>query len=266
MRRAVFASSLTLAALLAVALISETGVAQAQQPMLPGFKPPPPAPVKPYKPLTVTPPAPLNDATFQAFRQQLADVAAKKDRAELAKMIVAQGFFWLQDKDVANKSKPGIDNLAKAVDLDAKDGSGWETLTGYAADPTGEELPDHKGVICAPADPTIDPKAFEALGKATQTDPSEWGYPLQDGVEVRSAAKPDASVVEKLGLYLIRVLPDSTPPQDPNAPAFLHVALPDGKTGFVGADSIAPLGGDQMCYTKDGGNWKIAGYMGGNTP
>jgi hypothetical protein len=28
-------------------------------------------------------------------------------------------------------------------------------------------------------------------------------------------------------------------------------------------DAIAPLGGDQMCYTKDAGGWKITGYLGG---
>ena len=37
----------------------------------------------------------------------------------------------------------------------------------------------------------------------------------------------------------------------------------DGKIGFVAADTIAPLGGDQICYSKQGGDWKIAGYVGG---
>jgi len=271
MRRAAFASTLTFVATLAaalttVALIPDIGFAQSQPPVVPGFRPPPAAPVKAYKPLAVTPPAPFNDASFQDFRKQLGDIAAKKDRAALAKIVVAQGFFWMQDKDLADKSKSGIDNLAKAIDLDSKDGSGWEVLVAYAVDPTGEELPDHKGVICAPADPTIDAKAFEALGTATQTDPSDWGYPLKDGIEVHSAAQPNAPVIEKLGMNLIRVLPDSAPPDNPNAPAFLHVALPDGKAGFVAADSISPLGGDQMCYTKDGGGWKITGYFGGVTP
>ena len=61
----------------------------------------------------------------------------------------------------------------------------------------------------------------------------------------------------------MRVLPDSAPPQDPNQPAFLHVAAPSGKSGFAPADSFSGLGGDQMCYVKDGGGWKIAGYFGG---
>ena len=31
-------------------------------------------------------------------------------------------------------------------------------------------------------------------------------------------------------------------------------------------DAIAPLGGDQMCYSKDASGWKIAGYLGGVAP
>jgi hypothetical protein len=178
-------------------------------------------------------------------------------------LTIAQGFFWIQDKDLADKGKPGIDNLAKAIGLDAKDGSGWDVVTGFANDPTATDLPDHKGVICSPADPNIDAKAFEALGEATQTDPSEWGYPLKDGTEVRSAPQPNAPVVEKLGLNLVRVLPDTAPPSDASQPAFLHVATPSGKSGFIAMDAIAPLGGDEMCYTKDAGGWKIAGYFGG---
>jgi hypothetical protein len=260
MRRPLIASTVMLAALMLVALAPEPGLTQGQ---LPPLSPPPMAPLKPYNAVAVTPPKPYSDPDFQAFHQQLAVIAAHKDRAALAKLVVAQGFFWIQDKDLADKRKSGIDNLAKVIDLDAKDSSGWDTLAGFASDPTGAELPDQKGVICGPADPTLDPKAFEALGKATQTDPSEWGYPLKDGVEVHAAAQPNAPVVEKLGMILVRVLPDSGPGDNPNQPPFLHVAMPDGKAGFVAADAIAPLGGDQMCYTKDAGGWKIAGYFGG---
>jgi hypothetical protein len=265
MRCCLVASTLILAALAAVTLAPERGVAQGQQQQLLPLKPPPPAPNKPYTPVAATPPAPYNDPSFQAFRKQVLDVAAHKDRAALGKLVVAQGFFWIQDKNLADQHMSGIDNLAKAIALDAKDGSGWDNLAGFAGDPTAAELPDHKGVICAPADPTIDPQAFEALGNATQTDPSEWGYPLNDGVEVRSAAQPNAPVVDKLGMNLVRVLPDTAPPDNANQPAFLHVATPSGKTGFVAADAIAPLGGDQMCFTKDASGWKIAGYFGGAT-
>jgi hypothetical protein len=251
-----------LASIFVLSLIS-CAAAQGQQQQLLPLKPPPAAPIKPYTAVSATPPQPYNDPSFQDFHKQLAAITTKKDRAALAKLVVAQGFFWIQDKDLANKSKPGIDNLAKAIDLDDKDGSGWDALASFANDPTAAELPDHKGTFCSPADPNIDPKAFEALTSATQTDPSEWGYPLKDGLEVRSEPKANAAVADKLGLNLVRVLPDTASPSDANPPTFLHVATPSGKSGYVPIDSIAPLGGDEMCYTKDAGGWKITGYFGG---
>lgn len=266
MRRPLIATALVLAT--TVMLVPETGLTQGksqQQVPLPpgGFKPPPMAPIKPYPAVAVTLPVPNTDPSFAAFRTQLAAVAQHKDRAALAKLIVAQGFFWMQDKDMADKRKPGIANLASAIDLDAKDNSGWEMLAAYATDPTGQQLPDHQNVICAPAEPNVDPKAFDELMKSTHTEPPEWGFPATDGVEVRSAAKPDAPVIEKLGLTLLRVLPDNGPPPEGSQQQFLHIATPSGKAGFIPFDAMSSLGGDQMCYTKDASGWKIAGYLGG---
>jgi hypothetical protein len=260
-----FATSLFVAVFATVELAPRFAAAQEQQVPLPpgGFKPPPAAPVKPYKPVPVTGPTADSDPAFIAFRKQLADVVKRKDRAALAKLVVAHEFFWIQDKDLAEANKSGVDNLAKAIDLDAKDGSGWDILSGYAEEETAGALPDHQGVVCAPAGPGIDPKAFQALLESTQTDPSEWGYPIQDNLDVRSAGQPQAPVIDKLGMSLVRVLPDSAPPDNANQPPFLHVATPSGKAGFVPADSISGLGSDQMCYVKDGGGWKITGYFGG---
>ncbi len=264
MRPLLLVSSLTFAALAMIALLPERGGAQDKgQQGLPNLKPPPAAPVKPYKPLAITLPTPYDDASFAAFRKQLAEVAQKKDRAALGKLVVGQGFFWLQDKDVADKHKSGLDNLARAIDLDAKDGSGWDTLAAYAEEPTAMPAFERQGVICAPANPAIDPKGFQTLIESTKTEPPEWGYPTKDGIEVRDAAQPNAPVIDKLGLALVRVLPDSAPPDDANQPAFLHVATPSGKAGFVPADAIAGLGGDEICYSKDANGWKIAGYYGG---
>ena len=148
------------------------------------------APVKPYTPVAVTPAGPFNDPSFEAFRKNLADIAERKDRAALAKLIVAQGFFWVQDKDLADKRKPGIDNLAKAIDLDAKDGSGWDVIANYAAEPTAAELPEHKGIVCAPADPTFDPRAFERAGPADTDGPERVG--LSDQCRHRSARRAAA--------------------------------------------------------------------------
>jgi hypothetical protein len=259
MRHPFTALTLILATVTAVTLVPEFARAQGKSDQ----SPPKAAPVKPYKPLAVTPPGPYTDPGFAAFRKQLGDAAQHKDRAALAKLVVAQGFFWIQDKDLADKHKPGIDNLAKAIDLDAKDGSGWDVLAGYANEPTASPFPERQGVICAPANPPMDAKAFQALLQGTQTDPSEWAYPLKDGIEVRGAPQPNAPVVDKLGGYLVRVLADSASSDDANQPAFLHVAMPSGKTGFVPSDAITGLGGDEMCFSKDASGWKIAGYFGG---
>ena len=91
---------------------------------------PPPVPQgvtpKPYKAVAVTTPAPINDATFEPFRKQLAEIVQKKDRKALAG-LVANNFFWMGEKgDKAVKGRPGIENLAKAISLDGRDGTGWE--------------------------------------------------------------------------------------------------------------------------------------------
>jgi hypothetical protein len=268
MRRILIASAVVCAATVALFPASSHAQGQSEQGQVPlppgGFKPPPPAPVKPYKPVAVTAPAPYSDPSFAAFRKQLAGAAEKKDRGALAKLVVAQGFFWMQEKDLADTHKPGIDNLAKALDLSGKDSPGWDVLGGYANEPSAAPLPDHAGVICAPAGPNLDLKGFQALLEETQTSPIEWGYPTEDGVEVRSAAKPKAPVIDKLGMNLVRVMSDNESEENGDMPQFLHVATPSGKAGFVAGDAISGLGGDEMCYVKDASGWKITGYFGGS--
>jgi hypothetical protein len=245
-----------------VLAIATTGFAQAPAPRGPAGAPPPAAPAKPYKPVAITPPTPVADPSFEAFRKQLGAAAEKKNRGALAAMV-SPTFFWMGEKgDHADKKKPGIDNLAKAIGLDAKDGPGWDMLNGAAADPTGAAFPDRKDTICAPADPGFDEKALEDLSKSTGTDPSDWAFPTQPGVPVHSAAQPNAPVVEKLGMNFVRVMQDDAPPNQ-DAP-MIRVVTPSGKTGFVPADALNPLGNDQLCYSKEGGGWKISGYVGGD--
>jgi uncharacterized protein YciI len=224
-------------------------------------QPPPQAPPKPYKPVTIKLPQPVSDASFNAFRKQVGDIAQKKDRAALARLVAASFFLIAGEKDAADKKKPGIENLAKALSLDGKDAQGWQTLAEYAKEPTAEADPDHKGVMCAPADPAFDENAAEALAKQTQTDPSDWGYPIKDGVEVRAAAKADAPVSDKLGLYLVRVYPDDSPAAAVQGPDFVRIVLPSGKTGYVAGDQLLSLGNEQLCYVKEGNAWKIAGFI-----
>jgi hypothetical protein len=220
------------------------------------------APVKPYKPVSITAPAAVADPSFEAFRKQLGAVAEKKDRKALAG-LVAPNFFWMGEKgDKADKKKPSVENLAKAIQLDGKEAPGWELLGAAAGDPTGTPFPDRKDTICSPADPTFNAQELEALAKATGTDEGDWAYPTQTGLEVHSGPQPNSPVVEKLGLHFVRVMQDNAPGDQQNP--MLKVVTPSGKTGFVLAEALSPLGNDQLCFSKEGGGWKISGFIGGD--
>jgi len=269
-------SSLALSSLLAAALAAPPANAQQPKPgqLAPGASQPAPraqggqlpqlAPPKPYKEVAVTPPQPSTDPSFAAFRKQLGDIANRKDRAALARLVVPTNFFWLGEKgDKANKRRSSIDNLAAAIDLDAKDDSGWSIIADAADETSLEPLPQRRGVVCSPAGAMFDEKAAEQLAKDTGTDLGDWAYPAKAGVDVRSAAQPNAPVIDKLGLNLVRVIPDPPPAagQPPQLP-FLRAVTPAGKVGFVEEESLARLFFDQLCYIKDATGWKIAGYAG----
>jgi hypothetical protein len=226
---------------------------------------PTPAPPKPYKAIPITLPAPANDPSFEAFRKQLADIARQKDRAALAKVTVTEGFFWEGESgDRSDPKKSGIDNLVSAISLDSKEMFGWDTIMAAAQDTTLEPSNDRKGVMCGPASPQFDEKALDEVTKDTQTDMSEWGYPIKADVEVRDAPQPTASVIEKLGLNLVRAMPEEAPTGGTQPPRpFMRVVTPEGKVGYVPIETVAPLTSDQMCYLKDANGWKITGYIGG---
>jgi hypothetical protein len=250
------------ALLLAAAVAPATDVAQAQQKSA-APAPPPPAQPKPYKPLAVTLPSPVSDATFDAFRKEVAAVAQKKDRGALAKMVVAKGFFWEREDGKPPPKKSGIDILAQALNLGAKDGSGWDALAGFAAEPTAAALPERKEVLCAPATPTFDERGLEELAQTTDTDTLEWGYPLRPDVEVRETPNASAPVIEKLGMHFVRVLDDDSQATANTAGEWLRVVAPSGQVGFVPADAVTSPAGAQLCYMKEGNAWKIAGLVGG---
>jgi hypothetical protein len=222
-----------------------------------------PPQTKPYRPVTIVPAQPITDVDFDAMRVQLAETAKRKDRAALAKLVVTQGLFWeRENRNTADKGKSGIDNLAAALDLNKKDSAGWDILASYADDPGASPSTTHKGAFCAPADPSYNATEFDGLLKSTQTDVSEWGYPTSAGIEVHATPQANAPVIEKLALTFVRVMPEPKP----SSAAYVRIITPGGKAGFVSVDAIAPLGNDQICYVKDGGVWKIGGYIGGGEP
>lgn len=216
-----------------------------------------------YKAVTVALPTPVTDESFDAMRKQLGEAAQRKDRAAMARLVVAQGFFWQREnRNAADKRKSGFDNLSAALGLNNKEGAGWEILTGYAEDPTLSPSPNHKGAMCAPAEPAYDGKEFADLIKATNSDVTDWGYPVSAGLDVHAAPQANAPVIDKLGLHFVRIMPETAP----IPPSYMRIATPGGKIGFVSIDSIAPIGNDQICYVKDGDAWKIGGYIGGGEP
>src|ERR1700719_4604272 len=74
---------------LLVAAAAASALAQQQVPL-----PMQPAAPGPYKPITVTLPPRQSDASLDAFRKDLGDIAKKKDRSALAGKVVTKGFFW----------------------------------------------------------------------------------------------------------------------------------------------------------------------------
>ena len=240
-------------------LLPSMAAAQAQK------SPPAPqsAPPKPYKPLAVTLPAPVNDPSFDAFRKEVVGVAQRKDRAALSRMVVAKGFFWEREDGKRAPKKSSIDILAQALNLAAKDGSGWEALAGFGAEPTAAPLPERKDVLCAPANPEYDERGLEELAQTTDTDPLEWGYPLRPDVDVRETPSATAPSIEKLGMHFVRVLDDDAQSTANTAGEWLRVVAPSGKVGFVPADALTSPAGAQLCFVKDGNVWKIAGMVGG---
>ncbi len=227
---------------------------QAQQ-QLP-FVPP-----APYTALAVAPPKPYTDPSLAAFRQQLAAVAQKKDRAALAKLVLAKDFFWMKEEGNAAGKKTGIEALATALSLAAKDGSGWETLSEFVSDETASPYPDRPNTVCSPAGPDFKTEDLEKLVAATKTDIGEWGFTAEENIEVKASAQANAPVIEKIGMIFVRVMPDLAPNASQE---FMRIVTPSGKVGFVPAEAINPLGSDQLCYGKDAaGAWKIVGMIGG---
>ena len=254
---------LATAAVVAVMALAPQWTAAQQVKPAPGAAPAPaqPAHLGPYKAVAVTLPKPYGDPSLDAFRKGLGDITQRKDRAALAAKVVAKGFFWQrEDNDGADPKKSGIDNLADAIGLDAPDGTGWQALAAYADEGSAAASPGIKDLVCAPAFPSFNEEEMEEVAKQTGTDPSEWGYPTSAGIEVRAKPNASAPAVDKLGMNLVRLVLDDS---GGSTTEWIKVVTPAGKIGYVPGDALGPLGSDQICYSKAGGSWHIAGFIGG---
>jgi hypothetical protein len=225
-----------------------------------------PVATKSYQPVAVKLPAPPADPSFSAFRKKLAAVARGRVFDSLAHYVAVQGFFW--DRDFSNgfdPKKSGVENLAAAVGLERGTGGGWQTLVGFAEQPTASEVAAMPGVLCAPARPNFDSDDFDRLTDATHSNPSEWIFPRADGLEVRNAPRSESPLVEKLGQYFVRVVRFETTPAnaEPIRTAWARIAIPSGKIGYAAPDTLMSLSAARLCYIKDiTGRWQITGYVG----
>ena len=241
---------LAAAAIAMVGALATTAAEQTPQP-------------KAYKPVAITLPQPVQDESFHAFRKLIVGIATRKDRAALAKHV-ARNFFWIaENKVLTDKSRSGIDNLSRAIDLNSPDSEGWDVLAAFASEAAADPDPQRKDVICAPGDPTFDLAAAEALAKLTGTSAASWFYPVADGLEPRGGMTADSAVIGRLGLHLVWVYPDDSPAAAVYADV-VRIVLPSGKLGYVATDALAPLAADLLCYVKDGNRWTIAGVVGGD--
>lgn len=245
-------------ALLILLALAGSSPASAQAP-----SPPP----KPYAPITIARAAAFDDASFVAFRATLAAAAKNRIYAELAPLVLAQGFFWDRDFSLRfDARKPAVDNLALAIDLERRDGIGWNALAVFAAEAAIEPLDSRPGVICAPARPGYDGVAFAKLLDASYTGGIDWAYPRADSTPVRAAPQPDAAPAGTLGPHFVRLLgfegADNEPV--PGRTRWARIAMPDGKQGFVAPGSLTSLTAERLCYIKDlVAGWRIAGYIAG---
>ncbi len=161
----------------------------------------------------------------------------------LAKMIVAKDFFWLGEKgDRADKKRPGIDNLTRAMDLAAKDGSGWEALDRLCRRSDRHAVAGQEGHVLRAGRSGVRDQAAREPRQGNRHQRAEWGYPVQPGVEVRAAMQPNAPVIEKLGMHFVRVMEDDGPEPPPNQMPMLKVVAPSGKVGYVPGRRRQPAG------------------------
>jgi hypothetical protein len=209
---------------------------------------PPVAPPAPYAVLKVAPPKPATDPSLAAFRKELAGNRTAQGSPRAGQARDRAGLLLAQGRGNAAGKKTGIEALATALILAAKDGSGWETLAEFAADETAAPYPDRPNTVCSPAGRS---STSQDAGEARRDDQDRCrrlGLHLRRRRGGARRAAQNAPVIEKLGMQFVRVMPDTAPNASQD---FMRIVTPSGKVGFVAAEAINPLGSDQLCYGKD---------------
>jgi hypothetical protein len=221
---------------------------------------------KPYQAVAVKLPSADEDASFETFRQELGAVAKARLYAELARLMTMHGFFWDRDFNGGfDGRQPAVDNLAAAIRLEHRNGTGWGTLATFAAEATASPFTSRPGIICSPAVPSYDGVEFDHLVDETRSHARDWVTPRTEKTAVHAAARSNAAVIEILGPALVRLLGYLAKDKEPDTirNAWVRVATPAGKIGFVAPRALMSLSAERLCYGKDGfGRWRIAGFVG----
>ena len=253
--------------LIAAAMLAADHAATAQQPQRPPQQQAAPkvAPPKPYKPVALKLPTPMNDASLRSVPQ-----AARRSRAEegsrrARQAVVAQGFFWEgENGDKADKKKSGADNLAAALGLADKDSDGWDILMGYAADPTDDALPRETGRDLRAGRSRLRGKGSRR-GRQGDADRSRrLGLPGRGRRRgPRHAAAEGAGVRKARPAFRARDARPGPRRRRRTRRRCSRSSRRPARSVMSPGEAVAPLGNDQLCYIKDGADWKITGFIGG---
>ena len=179
----------------------------------------PPRPPKPYAPVAITRPAASDDASFIAFRAALAAIAKTRIYAELAPLVLTQGFFW--DRDFGQRfdpRKPAVDNLAAAIALEQGNGIGWDALAAFAAEATVEPLdfPPRRRLRAGTA--RLRRRRILQAARHHLYDRHRLGLSARGrNAGARRTASRMPPMVGTLGLHFVRLLGFEGPDSDPDS-------------------------------------------------
>ena len=222
-------------------------------------------------------PAYTPDAAFERFRKDFNSAVAKKDATALF-ALVAPGFVWTQDYNLAVGFDPGRDPqhnfrvvfgfraFGRDVDGEVENGPFWDALAIFANDATYYQLTEAGNVVCSPiAASIVDEQIFERARSRIETpdEAADWVFIVGSAAVIRT---PDdkGTPIATLGQEAVPVL-NTHPPSDTGeptaAPTHFEVLLPTGRTGWIAANAARPLQTDRLCYALTAkAEWKIGIY------
>lgn len=229
----------------------------------------------PYPEVKVKPLAPFkSDSALDAMRKSLAGAVGRKDASALF-ALVGPDFFWTADGSPAEQYDSSLDaltNFKVAFGFRAhgenKDSDGaaafWGVLDDAVSDPSLAAADDEPGIACGPVTAEVIDEGVRDRAQQEIADKDEdvvWVYTLKEiALTEKSTGGDTVSTVSNVALPVFSRYP--APKAGAELPAsFYEVLLPSGKTGWIDADGVDPLGIDRLCYGKDeAGAWKIVGY------